>query len=83
MMKFDFMVQTRDTAITTVARAVALPNSVAVWPLIVKLAHKIDEPGSQILVANDAGEVIIRVGIACARGLANIHPEAAEFAAPL
>ena len=80
MMKFDFMVQTRDTAITTVARSVALPNSIAVWPLVVKLAHKIHEPGSLILVANDAGEVIIRVGIACARSLAHAPPEAAEFA---
>ena len=30
------------------------------WPLVAKLAHEIDEPGSLILVANDAGEVIIR-----------------------
>jgi hypothetical protein len=80
MMKFDFMVQTRDTAITTVARSVALPNSIAVWSLVAKLAHEIDEPGSLILVANDAGEVIIRVGIACARSLANLQPEGAEFA---
>jgi hypothetical protein len=80
MMKFDFMVQTRDAAITTVARSVALPNSIAVWPVVVKLAHKIDEPGSLILVANDAGEVIIRVGIDCARSLANLQPEGAEFA---
>jgi hypothetical protein len=84
MMKFDFMVQTRDTAIATVARSVArsvaLPNSIAVWPLVAKLAHEIDEPGSLILVANDAGEVIIRVGIACARSLANLQPEGAEFA---
>ena len=78
MMKFDFMVQARDMAITTVARSVALPNSVAVWPLIIKLAREIDAPGSQILVANDAGEVIIRVGIACARGLAHVQPEAAN-----
>ncbi len=82
MMKFDFMVQTRDAAITTVARSVELPNSIAVWPMVVKLAHKINEPGSLILVANDAGEVIIRVGIACARSLANFQPEDAEFAHP-
>ena len=82
MIKFDFMVQTRDRAVVTVARSVAVPDSIAVWPIIVKLAHKIDEPGSQILVANDAGEVIIRVGIVCARGLANMHPGAAEFSPP-
>ncbi len=75
-MKFDFMVQTRDRAIVTVARSVAVPNSIAVWPIILKLAHKIDEPGSLILVANEAGEVIIRIGIAHARNLAPVQPEA-------
>jgi hypothetical protein len=76
MMKFDFMVQTRDRGIVTVARSVAVPDSIAVWPIIVKLAHKIDEPGSLILVANEAGEVIIRIGIAHARNLAPLQPEA-------
>jgi hypothetical protein len=76
MIKFDFMVQTRDMAIVTVARSVAVPDSIAVWPIIVKLAHKIDEPGSLILVANEAGEVIIRIGIAYARNLAPLQPGA-------
>jgi hypothetical protein len=76
MIKFDFMVQTRDRAIVTAARSVAVADSIAVWPLIVKLAHKIDKPGSLILVANEAGEVIIRVGIAYARNLAHPQPEA-------
>jgi len=76
MMEFDFMLQTRDMAITTVARSVTLPNSAAVWPLIIKLAHKIDAPGSLILVANEAGEVIVRVGIAYARSLAHLQPGA-------
>ena len=38
MMKFDLMVQTRDMAITMMARSVAVPESIAVWPLIVRLA---------------------------------------------
>lgn len=46
MIKFDFMVQTRDRAIVAAARSVAVPDSIAVWPIIVKLAHKIDEPGT-------------------------------------
>ena len=37
-------------------------------------AHKIDEPGSLILVANEAGEVIIRIGIAHARNLSDLPP---------
>jgi len=76
MIKFDFMVQTRDRAVVTVARSVAVPDSIAVWPIIVKLAHKIDEPGSLILVANEAGEVIIRIGIAHARNLSDPQPGA-------
>jgi hypothetical protein len=73
MMKFDFMVQTRDRAVVTVARSMPVPDSIAVWPIIVKLAHKIDQPGSLILVANEAGEVIIRIGIAYARNLAHLQ----------
>ena len=73
MIKFDFMVQTRDRAIVTVARSVAVPDSIAVWPIIAKLAHEIDEPGSLILVANETGEVIIRIGIAYARNLAPLQ----------
>ena len=76
MLKFDFMVQTRDRAIVTVSRSVAVTDSMAIWPIIVKLAHKIDEPGSLILVANEAAEVIIRIGIAHARNLAPLQPEA-------
>jgi len=78
-MKFDFMVQARDSAITVVKRSVSLPNSRAVWPLITALAHSIDERGSLILVANEAGEVVIRIGVACARSLANVQPQAAAF----
>ena len=74
MIKFDFMVQTRDRAVVTVARSVPVPDSIAVWPLIVKLARKVDEPGSLILVANEAGEVIIRIGIAHARNLSHPQP---------
>jgi hypothetical protein len=80
MMHFDFMVQGRDKTVTTVVRAFALSDSHAVWPCIVGLAHSIDAPGSQILVANEAGEVVIRVGVASARSLGKPSPEAAEFA---
>jgi hypothetical protein len=76
MMKFNFMVQTRDMRTTMLARSVAVPESIAVWPLIVRLANNIDEPGSLILVANEAGEVVIRTGVASARSLAHLQPEA-------
>ncbi len=76
VMKFDFMVQTRDSVITLVNDSVPLPNSSAVWPLIARLAYNIDEPGSLILVANESGEVVIRIGVACARSLAKGQPEA-------
>ncbi len=69
MMKFDFMVQTRDMEINTVARSVAVPESIALWPMIARLANGLDEPGSLILVANEAGEVVIRIGMESARRL--------------
>ena len=75
MVKFDLMVQTRDSVITVVKRLVTLPNSRAVWPLITALAHSIEEPGSLILVRNEAGEVVIRIGVLCARSLSNPQTE--------
>ena len=76
MIKLDFLVQTRDGATVTVARSVTVPDSIVIWSIIIKLARKIDEPGSLILVANEAGEVIIRIGIAHARNLTPLQPEA-------
>jgi hypothetical protein len=75
MRKFDFMVQNRDGVVTPVNRSVALPNSAAAWPLIVELAYNIEEPGAMILVASEAGEIVIRIGIASARSLANVRSE--------
>lgn len=75
MRKFDFMVQNRDGVVTPVNRSVALPNSAAAWPLIVELAYNIDEPGAMILVASEAGEIVIRIGIVSARSLANVRSE--------
>jgi len=78
MMKFDFMVQTSgESAVTVVNRSVALPNLSAAWPLVGALAHSVDKPGSVILVSNEVGQVVIRIGMAYARSLANIQPELA------
>ena len=46
MIKLDFLVQTRDGATVTVARSVTVPDLIAIWSIIIKLARKIDEPGS-------------------------------------
>ena len=77
MAKFDFMVQTRDHRIKVVDRSVTLQDSSAVWPLIGAIAHRIEEPGSLILVANESGEVVIRIGVTCARKLAAPRAEVA------
>jgi hypothetical protein len=63
--------------IKAVARAVAVAESIALWPMIVRLANELDEPGSLILVANEAGEVVIRIGMESARRLALPEPQAA------
>lgn len=77
MKKVCFMVQSRDGVITPVGGSVSLPSSAATWPLIMELAYNIVEPGAMILVTDEAGEVVIRIGIACARSLANFQPNTA------
>ena len=49
MIKLDFLVQTRDGATVTVARSVTVPDLIAIWSIIIKLARKIDEPGIRSL----------------------------------
>ena len=72
MRKFDFLVLSRDNETVRVNRSVELPNSAAAWPIITALAHSLEEPGGSILVRNEAGDAVIRTGIACARSLSKM-----------
>ncbi|MGO4870720.1 MAG: hypothetical protein ACLPGW_08935 [Roseiarcus sp.] len=62
--KFDVVKDDRTIAAT---QSVALWNLRAAWPRIAELAKAIDEPGCRIRVTNEAGEIVILVGVASAR----------------
>ena len=49
--------------------SVALPDLTAAWSRIANLARIFDEPGCKIRVKDEAGEIVILVGVATARRL--------------
>ena len=80
MEHYDFEVLKGDETIA-VARSVALPDPRAAWPRVAELAknvggpgcllaNNVGEPGCLIRVTNEAGEVVVLVGIAVARRIA-------------
>ena len=66
MERYDFEVLKGDETIAA-ARSVALPDPRAAWPRVAELAKNVDEPGCRIRVTNEAGEVLVLVGVAAAR----------------
>ena len=44
----------------------SLPDPHALWPRVVELAGKFDEPGCRIRVTNEAGHVVILIGATAA-----------------
>jgi hypothetical protein len=68
MQRYDFIVL-RDEATIAAERSVALPDLKAAWPRITALAQTFDQPGGRIRVTNEAGDVVILVGVTAA-----LHP---------
>ena len=68
MEQYDFAVL--KGAETIAATRSALPDPRAAWSRVAELAENVDEPGCLIRVTNEAGEVLILVGVAAARGMA-------------
>jgi hypothetical protein len=62
---YDFEVLRGDEIIAT-KPAVALDNSRAAWPVIVRMAKKLDLPGCRIRVKEQSGATVILIGAAAA-----------------
>ena len=70
MRVYDFEVL-KDGAIIAAEQAIALPDTSAAWPKIAELAKTFDEPGHKIRVRDEAGGIVIQIGVAALRRCAN------------
>jgi hypothetical protein len=50
---------------------IALPDTSAAWPKIAELANMFDEPGHKIRVKDEAGGIVILIGIVTLRNSTN------------
>ena len=63
MQVYDFEVL-KDGAIIAAKQTIALPDTSAAWPKIAELAKTFDEPGHKIRVRDQAGGIVILIGVA-------------------
>ena len=76
MKHYDFEVLKGETVIVA-ERSIVLPELAAVWSKIAELARAVEEPaGCKIRVKDQAGRIVILVGVATARGAADANFEA-------
>ena len=65
---YDFEVL-KDGAVIAAKQTIALPDTSAAWPKIAELAKAFDEPGHKIRVKDDAGGIVILIGVTALRAL--------------
>jgi hypothetical protein len=70
VVRYDFKVKKCDETIV-VMRSVALPDMDSIWSEVVALAQSLNEAGSRIVVTDEAGEIVVLVGVATASSLLN------------
>ena len=63
---YDFEVLKSD-AVIAAKQSIALPDPGAAWPKIAKLAKNFNEPGCTIRVKDEAGGIIILIGVTAIR----------------
>jgi hypothetical protein len=63
---YDFEVL-KDGAVIAAEQTVALTDTSAAWPKIAELAKTFDEPGHNIRVKDEAGGIVILVGVSALR----------------
>ena len=63
---YDFEVL-KDGAIIAAEQTIALPDTGAAWPKIAELAKTFDEPGHKIRVRDEAGGIVILIGVTALR----------------
>ena len=66
MATFTFEVRKAET-IRHLVESVSLQNPSDAWAMVEELSRQFDDPGSEIVVKEDTGEIVICVGIATAR----------------
>ena len=59
---YDFAVL-KDGAVVTAKQAIALPDTGVAWPEIAELAKRFDEPGHKFRVRDQAGGIVILIGV--------------------
>ena len=57
----------KDGAVIAAEQTIALPDTRAAWPKIAELAKTFDEPGHKIRVKDEAGGIVILIGVAALR----------------
>ena len=67
---YDFEVL-KDGLVIAAKQSFALPDLSAAWPKIAKLARAFDEPGCEIRVKNELGEIVILAGVVALRRYAD------------
>jgi hypothetical protein len=67
---YDFEVL-KDGAVIAAEQTVALPDTRAAWPKIAEQAKAFDEPGHKIRVKDEAGGIVILIGVMALRRCAN------------
>ena len=73
-MRYDFKVKKCDETIVA-AQSIALPDMKSLWSEVVALTQSLNDAGSRIIVTNEAGEIVILVGVATASSLLNAPKE--------
>ena len=63
---YDFEVL-KDGGVVAAERTIALPDTSAAWPKIAELANAFDKPGHKIRVKDEAGGIVILIGVAALR----------------
>jgi hypothetical protein len=66
MSVYDFEVL-KDGAVIAAEQTIALPDTSAAWPKIAQLAKAFDEPGHKIRVKDEAGGIVILIGVTTLR----------------
>ena len=68
---YDFEVL-KDGAVIAAEQTIALPDTSAAWPKIAELAKAFDEPGHNIRVKDEAGGIVILIGVTALRRCTNL-----------
>jgi hypothetical protein len=63
---YDFEVL-KDSAVIAAKQTIALPDTNAAWPKIAELAKTFHEPGHKFRVKDEAGGIVILIGVATLR----------------